>query len=35
MGSEKTIDETIKVTCPNCNEVIWFWNGGNWHQVRK
>ena len=35
MGSEKKVDETIDVTCPDCNEVIWHWNGGNWHQVRK
>jgi len=35
MGSEKKVDETINVTCPDCNEVIWHWNGGNWHQVRK
>jgi hypothetical protein len=35
MGSEKTTDESIKVTCPSCNEVIWLWNGINWHQARK
>ena len=35
MGRDKTADDTIKVSCPRCNELIWYWNGINWHQVRK
>jgi len=35
MGSEKSTDDNINVTCPRCNETIWHWNGGNWHQIRK
>jgi phage FluMu protein Com len=35
IGSDKTSDDTIDVSCPRCNEVIWHWNGINWHQVRK
>jgi hypothetical protein len=35
MGSDKASDDTINVSCPRCNEVIWHWNGINWHQVRK
>ncbi len=34
-GSEKLTDGNIAVTCPICKEVIWLWNGTNWHQVRK
>ena len=35
IGSEKSSDDSINVSCPRCNEVIWHWNGINWHQVRK
>ena len=34
-GSDKTSDDTIDVSCTRCNEVIWHWNGINWHQIRK
>ena len=35
MGSEKLVDDTIKVSCPICKEIIWDWNGTYWHQIRK
>ncbi|MDD5288369.1 MAG: hypothetical protein PHY28_04585 [Dehalococcoidales bacterium] len=35
MGRVQSVDDTIKVSCPRCSEVIWFWNGINWHQTRK
>ena len=35
IGRVQKADETIKVSCTHCSEQMWFWNGINWHQVRK
>jgi phage FluMu protein Com len=35
MGRAQSADDTIKVSCPRCNEVIWLWDGTKWLQLRK